>query len=1158
MAGIRIDTSNLTYKNFLISGLSTELIDGSQAPTIQIEPGQYNFQQSPANFTFRVTSDGLVDYDDGNDVFLDGRGTSTLTVKGFSITLDARPLSHNLLPIILGASSLARDQVHPLTLLPASGYGFQPASGIVADFQFSLDGNGQLMVDPQYAGFASVSGQTLTIHGYQVTIDGRQLSHGLVFLNVGTELPHDRTHILTLIPAAGYGFQPASGIVAEFQFAVTTNGQVVVGPQYTGFASVDGQTLTIHGYQVTIDGRQLSHGLVFLNVGTELAQDRTHVLTLIPAAGYGFQPGSGIVAEFQFAVTTNGQVVVGSQYTGFASADGKTLTIRGYKITIDARKLSHALMPISLFGGANVLSQDSTHELTLIPAAGHVFMIGQGLFADFRFSLNVNGQLVLNPQYAGFASVSGQTLTINGYPVTIDGRQLSHALMPYLMLGLIRELSRDLTHELTLIPATGYRFQIGSGIVAEFQFGLDVNGQVVVDPQYAGFAAAIDRILTINGYQVTIDGRQLSHALMPDAVFGLAKELAQDRTHTLTLIPGAGYGFLPAPGLTADFQFVVGVNGQLVMDSQYAEFAEVSERALTVRGYPVTIDGRNLQHDLAPQLLGNTNILLRDRVHEMKLIPVRAGTHYILRPHGGPTAEYKLNLDTAGRINLQDVPAELIIKRPAPSSGAGRFCSVPDPGGPIDPLTFGSPGGRWSRGNLRVSINPTGCNFVNAPGANLTAVGLITNAFTLWQAVSPFFTFTQLPPNVPADIRVVFGNQSVDPSFGAAGGVAGSARYPESGNIQFDSAETWSAGALPNTINLLAAAIHEVGHALGLSHSNQPGGTMYPFQTPAVIVDVESQNALRAMYDWTPQQALGDRGTSDRATLGVTRSSNFGGVTIIPRMAWKGVGGDSSIYESELQAGGWTPQRRIANIGSSHSPSLASIPAPGPVPQTGLLMAWTGAPGDQGLYWSRDLGSGWETQRRIPGVGSSTRPALANAAGSVWMAWKGAGDDSGIYYSAFDGVGAWSPQARINGVGTSDTPALVGVGNRLFMFWKGIAGDSTAYWSVIDFVSEPIWRPQRRIEYFSYDTGGGISHAIGTSGGLTATPRGNSILVAWKGAPGDSGIYVSLFADNEFGGQIRVANIGTSIGPSVVDMNGTTLMAWKGAEGDSAIYWSQL
>jgi hypothetical protein len=240
MIDIRIDTSSLTYTQFLIPELSSEFVEGADAPTIRLEPGVYGFQQksgSAAKFRFEVTPGGLIDYDTANEEFLDGRGTTTLAVRGFTITLDARPLSHDLLPMVVGATTLPRDRTHELTLVPAAGYGFQPAAGIVADFRFDVDVDGQVVVEPRYAGFARATGRTLTLSGYRITIDGRQVSHALLPVSMLGEmsvLSADRTHEFTYIPAVGYGFQPASGALADFHFAVDVNGEVVVDPRFAG------------------------------------------------------------------------------------------------------------------------------------------------------------------------------------------------------------------------------------------------------------------------------------------------------------------------------------------------------------------------------------------------------------------------------------------------------------------------------------------------------------------------------------------------------------------------------------------------------------------------------------------------------------------------------------------------------------------------------------------------------------------------------------------------------------------------------------------------------------------------------------------------------------------------------------------------------------
>lgn len=133
---IHINTAALTYPQFLIPG-KTNFMDGSTSPAIDLSAGIYNFQQASgyyADFSFEVKTDGTVDYSDVYAGFLGGRGTPTLVVSGFLIHFDATALSHGLLPMIAGAAFLAPDSPHDLRLVPAFHYGFQPGSGIGANF----------------------------------------------------------------------------------------------------------------------------------------------------------------------------------------------------------------------------------------------------------------------------------------------------------------------------------------------------------------------------------------------------------------------------------------------------------------------------------------------------------------------------------------------------------------------------------------------------------------------------------------------------------------------------------------------------------------------------------------------------------------------------------------------------------------------------------------------------------------------------------------------------------------------------------------------------------------------------------------------------------------------------------------------------------------
>ena len=248
MPNIRIDTSSLTSTQFLIAELNLELpLEGAGAPIISLEPGIHSFQQIPGligNFRFEVTADGLIDYDIANEKFLDGRGTSTLTVQGFKVTLDGRQLSHAVGLFALGIEP-PQDRIQEVTLLPAPGYQFVLPSGQLADFRFDLDVNGQILFDPRFAGFAEVTDRKLTLNGYQVTIDVR-LSHALGLFALGIDLPGNSTRELNLLPAAGYRFNLPSGQMADFEFDVDIKGQILFDPRFADLAEVSGHRLTIH------------------------------------------------------------------------------------------------------------------------------------------------------------------------------------------------------------------------------------------------------------------------------------------------------------------------------------------------------------------------------------------------------------------------------------------------------------------------------------------------------------------------------------------------------------------------------------------------------------------------------------------------------------------------------------------------------------------------------------------------------------------------------------------------------------------------------------------------------------------------------------------------------------------------------------------------
>jgi len=278
-------------------------------------------------------------------------------------------------------------------------------------------------------------------------------------------------------------------------------------------------------------------------------------------------------------------------------------------------------------------------------------------------------------------------------------------------------------------------------------------------------------------------------------------------------------------------------------------------------------------------------------------------------------------------------------------------------------------------------------------------------------------------------------------------------------------------------------------------------------------------------------------------------------------MAWRGVEDDDAVYWSRLEGGAWSPQERIEGIGSAHGPCLAAgfMTRNDGTPVNGLVMAWDGVPGDDAIYYSQSADfTAWTGQRRIDGVGTADRPALSYFNGAMRMAWRGVPGDSSIYWSSFDGV-SWSPQIAIPGRGTSHGPALVALGTRLYMFWKGIDGDSRVFYSWLGDQPNSIWTAQREVTFTIARTQGMEGVNIGSSHAPSATVRGDRIVLAWKGVPGDTALYfATLESDDQFSGQVRIPDVGSSHGPALTSVDGRLHLAWKGIPGDTGLYYSRL
>ncbi|KAK3010607.1 LOW QUALITY PROTEIN: hypothetical protein RJ639_010783 [Escallonia herrerae] len=138
------------------------------------------------------------------------------------------------------------------------------------------------------------------------------------------------------------------------------------------------------------------------------------------------------------------------------------------------------------------------------------------------------------------------------------------------------------------------------------------------------------------------------------------------------------------------------------------------------------------------------------------------------------------------------------------------------------------------------------------PGTNPNAMSPVARAFDAW-ASATHFSFSR---NVAsADIKIGFHSRDHGDGnpFDGPSGILAHAWAPQDGRFHYDADERWSVGPAPvaGEFDLQTVALHEIGHLLGLGHSEVEGAIMWSAIAPGSTKGLHEDDiqGIRVLYN---------------------------------------------------------------------------------------------------------------------------------------------------------------------------------------------------------------------------------------------------------------------------------------------------------------------
>jgi len=178
-----------------------------------------------------------------------------------------------------------------------------------------------------------------------------------------------------------------------------------------------------------------------------------------------------------------------------------------------------------------------------------------------------------------------------------------------------------------------------------------------------------------------------------------------------------------------------------------------------------------------------------------------------------------------------------------------------------DTAEFVADGRKWNRRNLTYFFQ-NGTSDISGDGERQA----VRDAFALWAGATSL-SFTEVSSAASADIVILWGvgEHGDGVPFDGINGVLAHAFFPPpngafEGDAHFDDSETWTLGVRPNSMqpmDLVTVAAHEIGHSLGLGHSQVPGALMEAFYNGSHrFLHQDDIDGIRFLYPSTKADAI--------------------------------------------------------------------------------------------------------------------------------------------------------------------------------------------------------------------------------------------------------------------------------------------------------------